>query len=63
MTSPRAARGVSLGELARSGFPVPPGFVVLASASHRFMDEPGIDAEARLREADRGEVWIVGIEK
>ena len=39
--------GAHLGELAGSGFPVPPGFVILASAYRRAMDEAGCRAALR----------------
>ncbi|MFW5929474.1 MAG: phosphoenolpyruvate synthase [Halobacteriota archaeon] len=35
-------KGASLGEMAREGFPVPPGFVVTTEAYRRFLDESGI---------------------
>ena len=38
-------KGASLGEMARAGIPVPPGFVVLASAFDRFMYETGLNVE------------------
>ncbi len=35
-------KGANLGELLRSGYPVPPGFVVTAAAYRRVVDESGI---------------------
>lgn len=38
-------KGASLGEMVRVGFPVPPGFVVLAPAFERFCEETDLDVE------------------
>jgi len=38
-------KGASLGEMTQAGIPVPPGFVVLASAFERFMHETGLEIE------------------
>jgi pyruvate, water dikinase len=38
-------KGASLGEMTQAGIPVPPGFVVLASAFDRFLDETNLKAE------------------
>jgi len=38
-------KGASLGEMTRVGISVPPGFVVLASAFDRFLEETDIDVE------------------
>lgn len=38
-------KGASLGEMTQAGVPVPPGFVVLASAFDRFLKESGIGVE------------------
>ncbi len=35
-------KGASLGEMTRAGFPVPPGFVVVAQAYEQFLTETGI---------------------
>ena len=35
-------KGANLGELARAGLPVPPGFIVTSSAYFRFLDEAGL---------------------
>ena len=35
-------KGASLGEMIRSGFPVPPGFVITASTYRNFINEAGI---------------------
>lgn len=47
-------KGASLGEMINSGIPVPPGFVVLASAFDRFLEETDLNAEiiARLKEVN-----------
>ena len=46
-------KGASLGEMTRSGIPVPPGFVVLASAFERFLHETDLEADI---EAQLGKV-------
>ncbi len=38
-------KGANLGELARTGFPAPAGFVVLASAFEKFIEETGVIEE------------------
>lgn len=38
-------KGASLGEMTKAGIPVPPGFVVLAGAFDRFLEETDLDAE------------------
>jgi pyruvate, water dikinase len=38
-------KGASLGEMTRVKIPVPPGFVILASAFDRFLEETDIDSE------------------
>ncbi len=38
-------KGASLGEMTKAGIPVPPGFVILASAFERFLDEASLQAE------------------
>lgn len=45
-------KGASLGEMTKAGIPVPPGFVVLAGAFDRFLEETDLNAEikARLKE-------------
>jgi pyruvate,water dikinase len=47
-------KGASLGELTKAGIPVPPGFVVLASAFDRFLEETKLNIEiaARLKEVN-----------
>ncbi len=42
-------KGASLGEMTQVGIPVPPGFVVLASAFDRFLEETDIDMEIEAR--------------
>lgn len=38
-------KGASLGEMTRAGIPVPPGFVVLARAFERFLEETDLNVE------------------
>ncbi len=38
-------KGASLGEMTRAGIPVPPGFVILASAFERFLEEADLNQE------------------
>lgn len=38
-------KGASLGEMTKAGIPVPPGFVLLASAFERFIEETDLDVE------------------
>jgi phosphoenolpyruvate synthase/pyruvate phosphate dikinase len=38
-------KGASLGEMTRAGIPVPPGFVVLATAFERFLEETDLNVE------------------
>ncbi|TSC56033.1 MAG: Uncharacterized protein Greene071421_52 [Parcubacteria group bacterium Greene0714_21] len=38
-------KGASLGEMTRAGFPVPPGFVVLASVFDKFLADTDLDPE------------------
>ena len=38
-------KGASLGEMVAAGFPIPPGFVVLASAFEKFIEETDINIE------------------
>ncbi|HEX6310062.1 MAG TPA: phosphoenolpyruvate synthase [Acidimicrobiia bacterium] len=40
-------KGANLGELARAGFPVPPGFVITAAAYRHAMEEGGVRDEVR----------------
>ncbi len=54
-------KGANLGELTRARFPVPPGFVVIATAFDEFLSVHGLDAQirsavARLDFADHAEV-------
>lgn len=51
-------KGASLGEMTQAGIPVPPGFVVLADAFDRFIEETGIKEEinARIAEVQPGDV-------
>jgi len=45
-------KGASLGEMTNAGIPVPPGFVILANAFDRFVEETDLkqEIEARLKE-------------
>ncbi|HCU47705.1 TPA: hypothetical protein DIC39_01445 [Patescibacteria group bacterium] len=54
-------KGASLGEMTRAGIPVPPGFVVLASAFERFLHETDleVDIEAQLKLVKYDEVSTV----
>ena len=54
-TAEAGGKGANLGELVRSGFPVPPGFVVTASAYLAALDLAGVRAELRDRTAHVGE--------
>ncbi|MEI6597073.1 MAG: PEP/pyruvate-binding domain-containing protein, partial [bacterium] len=38
-------KGASLGEMSSTGLPVPPGFVVLATAFDRFLEETDLDVD------------------
>lgn len=38
-------KGASLGEMLRAGIPVPPGFVVLAPAFDKFLEETDLTQE------------------
>ena len=51
-------KGASLGEMTQAGIPVPPGFVVLASAFDRFVQETeiGPDIEAQLKKVSYKDV-------
>jgi len=42
-------KGASLGEMTNAKIPVPPGFVVLANAFNRFLDETNLHEEIRAR--------------
>ncbi|MBI5466218.1 MAG: hypothetical protein HY974_02940 [Candidatus Kerfeldbacteria bacterium] len=47
-------KGASLGEMTQAGIPVPPGFVILASAFDRFLHETDleVDIEAQLKKVE-----------
>ncbi|MFH1111672.1 MAG: PEP/pyruvate-binding domain-containing protein [Patescibacteria group bacterium] len=51
-------KGASLGEMAGAGIPVPPGFVVLASAFDRFLHETDleVDIETQLKKVNHKDV-------
>jgi len=55
-------KGANLGELARAGFPVPPGFVITASAYLHAMESGGIRDElaAAFAAASAGDAAAVG---
>ena len=40
-------KGASLGEMTKAGIPVPPGFVILASAFNRFLEETDLSQEVQ----------------
>lgn len=44
-TAIAGGKGASLGEMTHAGVPVPPGFVILASAFDRFLEETDLDVE------------------
>jgi pyruvate,water dikinase len=50
-TAIAGGKGASLGEMTQAGIPIPPGFVILASAFEKFLEEtnlrPAIDAELK----------------
>lgn len=52
--STAGGKGASLGEMTNTGIPVPPGFVVLASAFDKFIEESHLQEEisARLKEVN-----------
>ncbi len=54
-------KGASLGEMTRAGIPVPPGFVVLASAFDRFLEEADLtqEVEAQLKKVNYNEIHSV----
>jgi len=51
-------KGASLGEMTNTGIPVPPGFVVVASAFDRFLEETdlGVEVEARMAKVNHKDV-------
>jgi len=51
-------KGASLGEMTQSGVSVPPGFVVLAKAFDRFLEETDLDVEVEsiLKEAKQNDI-------
>ncbi len=44
-----AGKGANLGEMARAGIPVPPGFVVTVDAWDRFVEEAGLQTGSLAR--------------
>jgi len=61
-TAIAGGKGASLGEMTNAGIPVPPGFVVLASAFDRFLEETDLNAEieARLKKVNLKDINSVG---
>ena len=53
-TAEAGGKGANLGELARAGLPVPPGFVVTAQAFLSSMEEAGVRAELAELQAKAG---------
>ncbi len=45
--SEAGGKGASLGEMTKAGIPVPPGFVILASAFNRFLEETDLTQEVQ----------------
>jgi len=54
-------KGASLGEMAQNKFPIPPGFVVLASAFDKFLEETdlNVEIEAAIKEIRHDDVHSV----
>ena len=54
-------KGASLGEMTQSGISVPPGFVILANAFERFLEETDLNVEidAILHSVDHREMHTV----
>ena len=54
-------KGASLGEMTRAGIPVPPGFVILATAFEKFLKETDLNVEidSILHSVDRREMHTV----
>ena len=52
-------KGASLGEMTSVGIPVPPGFVILAEAFVRFLEETdlGVDIVSLLKKINYKELW------
>lgn len=51
-------KGASLGEMTQAGIPVPPGFVVLADAFDKFLEETdlGVEIEAQLKKVNHDDI-------
>lgn len=51
-------KGASLGEMTNAGIPVPPGFIVLASAFDRFMEETdlGVEINAIMKKVNQKDI-------
>ncbi len=56
--SEAGGKGSSLGEMTQAGIPVPPGFVLLASAFERFLGETnlGVEIEAVLKQVNHKDI-------
>jgi pyruvate, water dikinase len=54
-------KGASLGEMLKAGIPVPPGFVVLADAFGRFLEETdiGVEIDAALKKVKKDDISSV----
>ena len=51
-------KGANLGEMTKTGIPVPPGFVVLSEAFEKFCEETdiNIEIEAKMDEVDHKDI-------
>lgn len=60
-TAIAGGKGASLGEMTQTGIPVPPGFVILASAFDRFLEETeiGTEIEAALHKVKHDDINAV----
>ena len=60
-TSIAGGKGASLGEMTKAKIPVPPGFVVLASAYERFLEETdlGIEIEVIMRKINHKDIKTI----
>lgn len=57
-TAIAGGKGASLGEMARASLPVPPGFVILADAFEKFLEETDLNVEidAKLKKINRQDI-------
>jgi len=60
-TAIAGGKGASLGEMTRTGIPVPPGFVVLAASFEKFLEETDLNVEldSILESVDQKEIHTV----